>query len=133
MEPSPPRPPQTPGEHLRAARTSRRLLQRDVARQMGVCTQSVLEWESGKSLSITMWPKLIRFLGYDPIRDQATLGAQIAALRRCLGLSLNRLGRRLGCDEETVAHWESNRRMPNKLLRDALEKLFAEYEIGATR
>ncbi|QHS56423.1 helix-turn-helix transcriptional regulator [Mucilaginibacter sp. 14171R-50] len=41
--------PQTLGEHIRKARIERGLLQREVAEVFGVCEDTIVGWENGRS------------------------------------------------------------------------------------
>jgi DNA-binding transcriptional regulator YiaG len=124
--------PRTLAEHLLRCRKRRGLLQREVAGLMGVCMQSVIEWEGGKALSIRMWPKVIAFLGYDPSPPSTTFGERIMAARRRFGISLKELAEQLGCCEETVGHWEASRRQPDKVSRRVLGQLIRAVNAAAS-
>ncbi len=59
--------PRTLAEHLKRARCTRKLYQRDVAALIGVGTATVANWEKGKTKPpVVCMPAVIRFLGFDP-------------------------------------------------------------------
>jgi DNA-binding XRE family transcriptional regulator len=50
------------------------LLQRDVADRIGVTQFTILNWEKGRTTpSISAFPGIIRFLGYDPFPKPGTI------------------------------------------------------------
>ena len=52
-------------------------------------------------------PKVIAFLGYDPVPVPETLPAQIFHARRVLGLTPEELASALAVDPSTVFRWEA--------------------------
>jgi transcriptional regulator with XRE-family HTH domain len=55
------------GEHLKRARLDRGIQQRDAAREIGCDPGTLLNWEKGRVVpDVRFWPKILRFLGYDP-------------------------------------------------------------------
>jgi len=59
---------ETVGDHLRCRRLARKLIQRQVAEQIGVDKTSIHNWETNLSKpSIEYMPAIIKFLGYDPM------------------------------------------------------------------
>ena len=50
--------------------------------------------------------RVINFLGYDPAPEPETLGQQIGAKRRELGLNLEMAARLIGIDEGTLRRYE---------------------------
>jgi DNA-binding XRE family transcriptional regulator len=62
------REPVTLGDHLRRRRLELGLYQKDVAEQIGVTASTIWNWESGwSSITLRCMPKVIEFLGYNPI------------------------------------------------------------------
>jgi DNA-binding XRE family transcriptional regulator len=58
--------PQTVGDHIRRRRLALKMLQKDVAEQLGVDKTSVFNWEANASNpEIRYMPAIIDFLGYD--------------------------------------------------------------------
>jgi len=108
--------PESVGDHLKKRRHELGLLQKEAARQMGVGEFTLLTWEKGQALPSTrMLPRIISFLGYDPYPKPTTLGEQIAAKRRLLGLSRKRMAKQLGIDQATLTRWESSYSTPDGL------------------
>ena len=107
--------PQSLGEHLRKRRTEQRLIQKEVAKQLGVNTWTYILWEQDRSTpTIRYYPGIFAFLGYDPFPAPRTLSEQIASKRRELGLSVKEVAGSLGVDEGTVSRWESGDWKPRK-------------------
>lgn len=56
----------TVGDHIRKRRLGRKMLQKEVAEQLGVCEPSVYNWErNASSPEIRYMPAIIQFLGYN--------------------------------------------------------------------
>ena len=70
--------------------------------------------------TIRMWPKIIEFLGYDPLGKSRFISGQQLAYRRIMGLSQEMFARKLRVDEGTVAHWEHGTRQPTKANWEAI-------------
>jgi transcriptional regulator with XRE-family HTH domain len=105
--------PQTLGEHLRKRRIEQGLIQKEVAKQLGVNTWTYILWEQDRSTpTIRYYPSIFAFLGYDPFPAPRTLSEQIATKRRRLGLSFREVADLLGVDEGTVSRWESGEWKP---------------------
>ena len=108
-----PKEPRTVGDHLKKRRYELGLFQKDVAEQLGVTADTVLNWEASTcSPSVRYIPRIIRFLGIDPFPPPRTLGERIVAKRRPLGLSRKRLAKRIGVDEGALARWERDAALP---------------------
>jgi len=69
---------QTIGDHCRKKRLDLKLFQNEVAHILGVDTMTICNWENNRGPAINMIPKIIQFLGYDPINKQFnTFGEKI--------------------------------------------------------
>lgn len=90
---------------------------------MGVCPESVGQWEAGVGPADRLWPRVVGFLGYDPTQPPRTPGERLRTVRRRLGLSVKAFAKALPCDEETAAKWESDRLLPGKIHSQALDAL----------
>ena len=118
--------PETLGEHLRKRRLELGLYQKDVALRLGISPWTYLSWEGDRKRPlVSMLPRLFAFLGYDPHPQPSTLGEEIAARRRQLGLSQERFADLVALDESTIARLEAGRAVParqtlSKLQRTAL-------------
>ncbi len=65
---SPPEELNTIGDHLLRRRLALKLLQRQVAEQIGVDKTSITNWESNRTKpGLVYMPAIIRFLGYNPL------------------------------------------------------------------
>ena len=114
--------PTTLAEHLKCARRTRKLLQRDVAQLIGVDAATVANWENGKTIPpIGSYPGVIRFLGYDPNPVPTTLPERMLGYRRQRGLSVKEAALQLGVDEGSWGALESVRVVPWKRFVRQLE------------
>ncbi|HZH03069.1 MAG TPA: helix-turn-helix domain-containing protein [Myxococcaceae bacterium] len=105
----------TPGDHIRAARLDRGLVQAAVAKQLQVSESTVNNWERGRTEpDLRLWPRLLAWLGYNPEPPGQTLGQRVARRRRELGWTQEELAARLGTDEGSVQAWEAGQTTPNE-------------------
>jgi len=103
----------TIGDHLRRRRLDLGLQQKEVAAQVGADTCSVTNWELNRTNpALRFLPGIVRFLGYVPWADRASLGARLLAFRRERGLPQTALARLLGIDPGTLSRWERGTRAP---------------------
>ena len=118
----------TLGDHLKKKRMDRGLRQKDAAREIGATQKTYENWEQDKyEPEFRFWPALIRFIGYDPRPEPATLALRIRDTRRKQGISQRELARRLELDPSTVAAWESG---AVKKPYPRFTRLFEEYVAG---
>ena len=117
--------PQKLGEHVRKRRIEHGLIQKEVAKQLGVNTWTYILWEQDRSTpTIRYYPAIFAFLGYDPFPAPTTLSEQIATKRRSLGLSFREVADLLGVDEGTVSRWESGEWKP-RMSQQAVQSFLA--------
>jgi transcriptional regulator with XRE-family HTH domain len=111
-------------------RLDRGLWQKQVAREIGCSKASLLNWEKGRAApEVRFWPTILRFLGYDPRPEPATLGGQLRAAREGAGLSEEALARKLGLDPGTLAAWERDEvRRPYPRMRAIFERWLSSRE-----
>ena len=77
--------PQTLGQHLALRRYTKGCTQKEVAVLIGVNEWTYSNWENNRNEPmIRMWPKVIRFLGYDPSDAPKSDGEALTALRPSL-------------------------------------------------
>ena len=113
LDPTYPKEPHTVGEHIRKRRLDLGLLQRQLAKQLGVNETTVHNWETSVTQPETrLIPKVIEFLGYNFLSPATTLGERIVRCRKSLGLSRKQLAKHLGIDSGTLWRWETERRGP---------------------
>lgn len=105
--------PQTLGERLRKPRIELNLFQKAAARRLGVSEHGYLGWElDRKSPTVRSMCRIIKFLGYDPWPAGTTIGDQLRARRRVLGLTQGQAATQLGIDEGTLRRYESGEWKP---------------------
>ena len=113
------------GQHIRKKRLDLKLLQREVADLVGITEECMTNWENGKSVpQIQYMPKLIQFLGYNPLElDDNTLAGRIKNYRVTQGLSHKKMGKLIGVDASTIAAWESAKSIPKELNIELINKV----------
>jgi transcriptional regulator with XRE-family HTH domain len=105
----------TIGEHIRVKRSERKLLQRDVAEQIGVAAETISSWEkSATTPPVGLMPAIIHFLGYDPTPEPTTLPERMREYRRKNGLTIKQAAHQIGVDESSWAQWERTGLIPWK-------------------
>ena len=72
------RKPITLGDHLRQRRIELELYQKDVAAKLGVTTSTVWNWENRGSIDLRFIPRVIKFLGHNPISQPEDLMGKLA-------------------------------------------------------
>lgn len=101
------------GDHIRRRRAERRLLQSEVAIEIGAHEHSVHHWETGQTKpALRYLPGIIRFLGYDPRPLPEGVGPQLRHYRQGRGISQVELARELQVDPGTLASWEGGLTRP---------------------
>ena len=98
----------TLGDHLRKRRLDLGLLQKEIAKEIGVNKSTITNWELNHNFpELRYIPAIIEFLGYWPYDTPGdNLGQQILAKRTMLGLSQKKLAYHLGVDPSTLGRWE---------------------------
>lgn len=98
--------PQTLGEHLKKRRRQLGLLQRETAEKLGVSTDTVVNWEKGKTEPVAaQFRPVVAFLGYDPTPEAQTLADRVETKQRRLGASLAQVARHLGWDPGSLRRY----------------------------
>jgi DNA-binding XRE family transcriptional regulator len=107
--------PKTIGEHIKNRRLELGLLQKDVARIIEVCEDSITYWETNRNKpTVVHYPKIIQFLGYVPFEvDTSTLGGQMKLYRYLNGQSQESLAHSLDINKSTVLNYENNKHKPS--------------------
>jgi transcriptional regulator with XRE-family HTH domain len=115
--------PHTVGDHIRRRRLGLKMLQRDVAEQIGVEETSVHNWEvNASNPRVEYMPAIIGFLGYNPLPPANGWGEQLVRHRTTLGLSQKAAARRVGVDTGTLAQLERGERVPEGALLVRMER-----------
>ena len=103
----------TLGDHVRARRLERGLFQKDVAKLVGVCTDTVTNWEKNRSNpDLRALPGVVEFLGYDPRPADQFVANQLTHARQARGLTQRELAQILRVDPSTLSKWELGIREP---------------------
>jgi transcriptional regulator with XRE-family HTH domain len=103
----------TPGDHLLRRRLVLKLLQRQVAEQIGVDKTSIANWEGNRSKpGVSYLPAIIRSPGYNPFPPGKKWSERLVQCRTVLGLSQGESAARIGVDASTLARWERGEREP---------------------
>src|SRR5262249_12376900 len=124
----------TLGDHIRKKRLELGLLQKEVASRMGVDAESIYRWETNRaSPSILQVPRIIRFLGHDPLPVPAGLPDQLRNARQRLGLSQAAMARQLGIDPTTLRKWERGRARPSTRSLKLIKSSVADQGIDRSR
>jgi site-specific DNA recombinase len=101
------------GDHLLRRRLVLKLLQRQVAEQIGVDKTSIANWEGNRSKpGLAYMPAIIRFLGYNPLPPADSWADRLVHGRTVFGLSQGEAAARIGVDQGTLARWERGERQP---------------------
>ena len=103
------------GDHIRARRLDLKLLQKQVADQIGVHKMTITGWEGNATIpEVRYVPAIIQFLGYNPLPPASSLPERLATVRKALGLSQRKMAGRLGVDPATLMGWEEGRHQPTE-------------------
>lgn len=115
------------GEHLKATRLARKLLQKDVATLIGVNTFTIANWEKGKNVpAVFNGKEVIKFLGFMPLPTN-TLAERFYALRFKNGWSQEVAAAHFGVGEDLWQLFEAG--VSTKQTRDMerVKKFFTRY------
>jgi transcriptional regulator with XRE-family HTH domain len=112
------------GDHIRARRLDLKLLQTQVANQIGVHEQTITGWEVNATVpEVRYMPAIIQFLGYNPLPEPNTIPERLATVRRALGLSQRKMAGKLGVDPGTLMGWEAGRHQPTRKSLDLIRRI----------
>jgi len=107
----------TLGDHIRKKRLDLGLFQKGVAKRIGVDETAIYNWEGNRtSPQIHHLPRIIRFLGYNPLPVSESLPDKLLTTRRSLGVTQKTFAEQLGVDPGTLRSWENGKRLPSKKL-----------------
>ena len=83
------------------------MFQREVSSLLGINDWTLCNWENDKTEpEVRMFPKIIKFLGYDPYPAPQTIAETLVAHRRQCGLSRAGQAEMIGIDEGTLLRLE---------------------------
>ena len=118
----------TIGDHIRAWRITSGLLQKDAARILSVCEDTVVGWEMrGTKPTIRQMPRIIKAIGYLPLEiNTSTLGGKITEYRYLNGLTSKGFGKLVLANGSTVLDWESGECIPSRAKRNTMNNIFSK-------
>jgi transcriptional regulator with XRE-family HTH domain len=124
----------TLGDYLKKRRLDLRFRQKDVAERLGVDETTVQFWENNRIRpSLSLIPKIIEFLGYNPSENTPeSLEEKIKTFRRTHGISQKKLAILLEIDPSTIGCWERGEHLPTKRLLDKLLSFFTSFPSSAS-
>jgi site-specific DNA recombinase len=126
--------PQTVGDHIRKRRLGLKMVQKDVAEQLGVDTTSVFNWEANTSApEIRYMPVIIGFLGYNPLPEAKGWGERLVRHRTTLGMTQKDAARQLGVDQGTLAKWERGEREPQGAFLGRVKRFLQDGNASGAR
>jgi site-specific DNA recombinase len=126
--------PQTVGGHIRKRRLGLKMLQKDVAGQLGVDKTCVFNWEANTSTpEIRYMPAIIDFLGYNPLPEADGWGERLIRHRTTLGMTQKEAAGRLGVDQGTLARWERGEREPQGAFLGRVKRYLGGEEVHGGR
>ena len=97
------------GDHIRAARITRGMEQKDLAGMLGVTKDTIANWEMKRtSPNILQCGKVIEFLGYDPFPAPVTFAERLLSFRRSRGLRVRDAAQMAGVDPSSWTGWEND-------------------------
>ncbi|MEO0340462.1 MAG: hypothetical protein AAF242_14780 [Bacteroidota bacterium] len=95
---------------IRAKRLDDGVLQKDLTKQLRVTATTIENWELRGAFPPTkIWPKIIEFLGYNPLltlEPSRTIGKKLWIVRMSLGLTHRSLAPKIGLDPTTISRVE---------------------------
>ena len=111
---------------MRTRRLDLKLLQKQVADQIGVHQMTITGWEGNATIpEVRHIPAIIQFLGYNPLPAASSLPERLASARRALGLSRRKMAAKLGVDPATLMGWEAGRHQPSGKRLDLIGRILS--------
>jgi transcriptional regulator with XRE-family HTH domain len=118
----------TLGDHIRTRRLDLKLLQKQVADEIGVHEMTITSWEGNATIpEVRYMPAIIQFLGYNSLPAAKSLPERLVIARRALGLSQRKMAVRLGVDPATLMGWEAGRHQPTEKSLDLIGRILQSW------
>ena len=119
----------TLGDHLRRHRLGLGLLQTEVAQIIGVCEDTIRNWENNRTNpALHFISQIIQFLSYAPWESCKTLGGQLLTNRRALGISQENLAKTIGVDPSTLGRWGRGEKELSPKMQEVLNRFLTREE-----
>ncbi len=102
------------GDHILKRRYDLKISQAQLAKIIGVSTDTITYWENKRTEPmVQFYGKIIEFLGYNPFEFEIkTWGDKLKHYRFRNGLTQKALGQLTGIDPSTIATWENYKSGP---------------------
>lgn len=121
FHPDYPENPRTLGEKIRRARMDRGMEIKDLAAELGVSADTVINWElRGMVPRIDRMGAVIEFLGYDPLPRPLDLIEQMKRFRTLHGWTAARMAEEMGVDSSSISSLE---RREHKLAKRCAQRI----------
>lgn len=120
---------ETLGDHVKAARLERELLQQQVADVIGVSTDTIQNWEAKRNeIKLMHIPAVTKFLGYCLVHYLPEGGWKQTLLnyRKQQGWNLVKMARTLNVDERSLSKIERSGKLSRRLEEKIREKFSAK-------
>ena len=102
------------------------LTQKEAAKLLGVCSETVLHWERGSTEPAPSdYPQLVAFAGEDILPEGSDLAVRLLRHRLLAGLSRKAAAKVWDIDEETLAGWEAGKKVMQARHQRLLERVLA--------
>ena len=84
-------------------------------------------------LRVHQIPKVIEFLGYNPLPLPRWVPEKLLVARRLLGLTQKAMAKRLGVDPTTLAAWEQGKHRPSQKVWKRVELRLSAVRLSLSR
>jgi transcriptional regulator with XRE-family HTH domain len=111
---------------MRRRRLELGLYQKDVAAKIGVTTSSIWNWEHRRDIDLRFIPRVLEFLGYNPIPCPEDLVSKLSWYKQVNGLTLEQLGAEMNRDPEQLTDWLSGQHKPCRRNREIVKRFLKE-------
>lgn len=120
----------TIGDHIKKRRFDLRLTHKKLAKIIGIFPSTLINWEKNHSdIEVRFIPKVIEFLGYNPLPIPKSFIEKLAYYRKTNGLSAERLAIQLGLSHSTISSWESGVNKPTlKLINYIKQQIDLDFK-----
>src|SRR2546426_2871618 len=99
----------TVGDHIANRRIDLGISQQEAARRMDLAIGSLVNWENDHTgMDPSACPKIIDFLGYNPLTEPKSRGEAVKRERLSRGLSVRRLAVMTGVAADTIRRLEAD-------------------------
>ena len=113
----------TIGDHIRAKRLDLGVTQKLQAHKWGYVTDTIKNWEQNHTQpGSRQFPKIVKFLGYDPLPEPTNLIEKMTRFRWLQGWSQKELAYNMGVDPCTISSWERGEHCPTPESKAKIER-----------